>query len=244
MSTHAHVYWYALTLAQDLVSVPVIAACTTAALMRANAHTHTYVIHEQHALALAQDLAFVHIIEPRVAAMRTHILKHLAPAMEAALRASMASDTSRSNSAGGDQSHMAALHCAHAYAELGETAPVEVGAHAATSACLLSRDWASCGCRPMPRGACAAPHAAAGKRPRPLPEDGHHHHRVCRLIMAPPVVSALQAAVRAVVVAPLVAQHLAAHKAAEPVRGGLPAALKSACRSLARAHAHTSCARA
>ncbi|KAJ9508887.1 hypothetical protein QJQ45_028206 [Haematococcus lacustris] len=57
-----------------------------------------------------KDLAFVKALEPKVAAARAELSAHLATALEAALLAG---------------SHAAALHCLHAYAELGQAGPAE-----------------------------------------------------------------------------------------------------------------------
>jgi len=57
-----------------------------------------------------KDLAFVRAMEPRIAAARKEVCGHLATALAAALTG---------------HAHAAALHCLHAYAELGESAPAE-----------------------------------------------------------------------------------------------------------------------
>ena len=119
-------------------------------------------------------------MEPRIASARTHILKHLAFAMEAALTDSLAVATtgngqhsagpqggmhrrsSNGGSVGGSDagggrgggltsngtardgsnsgsintSQAAVLHCAHAYAELGEAGPAEVCVCVCVCVCL------------------------------------------------------------------------------------------------------------
>eukprot|EP00200_Dunaliella_tertiolecta_P002070 CAMPEP_0202343412 /NCGR_PEP_ID=MMETSP1126-20121109/3543_1 /ASSEMBLY_ACC=CAM_ASM_000457 /TAXON_ID=3047 /ORGANISM="Dunaliella tertiolecta, Strain CCMP1320" /LENGTH=1109 /DNA_ID=CAMNT_0048934475 /DNA_START=46 /DNA_END=3376 /DNA_ORIENTATION=- len=83
-----------------------------------------------------KDLAFVRSMEPRISASRTHILTHLGPTMEAALTDDgVTSDSHNDNSnsksgnsggrRGASTGQVATLHCAHAYAELGETGPAE-----------------------------------------------------------------------------------------------------------------------
>ncbi|KAL6757491.1 hypothetical protein V8C86DRAFT_2624124 [Haematococcus lacustris] len=57
-----------------------------------------------------KDLAFVKALEPKIAAARAELAAYLATALEAALLAG---------------SHAAALHCLHAYAELGQAGPAE-----------------------------------------------------------------------------------------------------------------------
>jgi hypothetical protein len=53
----------------------------------------------------------VRAMEPRVSSARTQLSTHLTAALEGALTS---------------KAHSAALHCLHAYAELGETATAEV----------------------------------------------------------------------------------------------------------------------
>jgi hypothetical protein len=65
-----------------------------------------------HGRPLVQDLAFVRALDPRITAARTQLNTHLGAALEAALTT---------------KAHSAALHCLHAYAELGETGTAEVG---------------------------------------------------------------------------------------------------------------------
>jgi len=100
--------------------------------MRTYTHAHTptrtYIYTHIHTRLYIQDLAFVRSMEPRIASARAQILKHLSPAMESALSDDLHSvrSTHSSSISSGDNQTAAALHCAHAYAELGEGGPAEV----------------------------------------------------------------------------------------------------------------------
>eukprot|EP00798_Chlamydomonas_sp_ICE-L_P020243 gene20243-26994_t len=57
-----------------------------------------------------QDLAFVKLMEPRIMSCRNELEQHLAMALESSLK---------------ERQHAAALHCLHAYVELGDARPAE-----------------------------------------------------------------------------------------------------------------------